>query len=266
MDFVNDETLRKLATNCPHLTTLHLVDPTPINLNNNPGAVNNLPEDNPSAITPACLETLFSSLPLTDFSLDLSHPILEVAPALEALGQRRAGPLVKNLKLGYFQGVCKGKWLHLDGVAVCGGLESLCLKNCADLSDASLSAIARGCTRLSRFELIGCDLVTELGIQKLAIGLRQTLKDLSVSRCPLISAPALVKALKPVRGRLERLHLDCIWTRSKAENGAEHDPLDDNNDLNGLCEPQSKRRRYEYEEDLEGLGATGTVNGGCSQW
>lgn len=266
MDFVNDETLRKLATNCPLLTTLHLVDPTPINLNNNRGAVNNLPEDNPSAITPACLETLFSSLSLTDFSLDLSHPILEVGPALEALGQRRAGPLIKNLKLGYFQGVCKGKWLHLDGVAVCGGLESLCLKNCADLSDASLSAIARGCTRLSRFELIGCDLVTELGIQKLAIGLRQTLKDLSVSRCPLISAPALVKALKPVRGRLERLHLDCIWTQSKAENRAEHDPLDDNNDLNGLCEPQSKRRRYEYEEDLEGLGATGTVNGGCSQW
>jgi hypothetical protein len=275
MDFVNDATLLKLATNCPNLTTLHLVDPTPITLNNNPGALNNLQENNPSAITPAGLEKLFSALPLlTDFSLDLSRPIVEAGPVLEILGQRRTGPLVKNLKLGYFEGVCKGKWLHLDGIAVCGGLESLCLKNCADLSDASLAAIARGCTRLSRFELIGCDLVTELGLQKLAFGLRQTLKDLSVSRCPLISAPALVNALKSVRGHLERLHMDCVWTRPEAEKQvhegqldvAEHDPLDDISDMNGLCERQSKRCRYKYEEDLEAFGAAVTVNGGCSQW
>lgn len=274
MDFVNDATLLKLAKNCPNLTTLHLVDPTPVTLNNNPEAVNNFQEDNPSVITPAGLEKLFSLLPfLTDLSLELSHPILEVGPMLESLGQRCASHLIKNLKLGYFQGVCKGKWLHLDGVSVCGGLESLCLKNCADLSDASLAAISRGCTRLSRFELIGCDLVTELGIHKLAFGLRQTLKDVSVSRCTLISARALVNALKPVRARLERLHIDCVWTRPEAEevregqsDAAEHDPLDDNNDPNGLCERRSKRCRYECEEDHEGFGYAGTVNGGYSQW
>ncbi|KAJ3709007.1 hypothetical protein LUZ61_012712 [Rhynchospora tenuis] len=276
IDFVNDATLLRIATNCPHLSTLHLVDTTPITLNNNPGAANNIQENNPSTITPTSLETLFSSLPLlTDFSLDLSHPIFEAGPAIESLGQRRAS-LIKNLKLGNFQGVCKGKWLHLDGVAVCGGLESLCLKNCGDVSDGSLAAIARGCTRLLKFELIGCDLVTELGIQKLAMGLRRTLKEFCVSRCRLVSASALVKALKPLRGRLERLQLDCTWTQPEEKklnvleqqsDVAELDVLDENNDVNGLCEPQSKKSRHRYEEDVElNFGDATAVNGECSQW
>ncbi|KAJ4809725.1 F-box protein MAX2 [Rhynchospora pubera] len=176
VDFVSDETLHILATNCPHLTTLHLL------------AANDLQVNHPLAITAAGLETVFSSLPLlTDFSLDLPHPILEAGRLIENLGQCRAS-LIQNLKLGNFEGVCKGMWLHLDGVAICGGLKSLCLKRCHDVSDASLAAIGRGCTGLAKFELIGCDLVTELGIQKLAKKFekrlretgRQTLKDLTV--------------------------------------------------------------------------------------
>ncbi|KAJ3709011.1 hypothetical protein LUZ61_012716 [Rhynchospora tenuis] len=220
IDFINDATLLRIATNCTHLTTLHLVDTTPVTLNNNPGAANNLQENNPSTITRTGLETLFSSLPLlTDFSLDLSHPIFEAGPALEVLGQRCTN-LIQNLKLGNFEGVCKGIWLHLNGVAICGGLKSLCLKRCCDVSDSSLVTIGRGCTRLEKFELIECHLVTELGIQKLAKKFekrlrqtkRQTLKDLTVSQCALISAPALVKALEPLRDQLQRLQFDCIWT------------------------------------------------------
>ncbi|KAJ3683077.1 hypothetical protein LUZ60_013304 [Juncus effusus] len=242
MDFVSDSTLKTLATNCPRLTTLHLIDPTPPPTpNTNPNSANHHQENNPlsSAITPTGLETLFSSLSLlTDFSLDLSHPISDSGPALETLGQRRAGPPVKTLKLGFFRGICKARWLHLDGVSVCGGLESLCIKNCADLSDASLAAIARGCKKLKKIELVACNSVTESGIKRLANGLRGVLKDVSVSGCTLIDAAGLVQALELVRGRLERLHMDCVWVRPEKEmkdgrmdDVAERDRLDGSDDV-----------------------------------
>ncbi|KAJ3708866.1 hypothetical protein LUZ61_012571 [Rhynchospora tenuis] len=222
----NNDTLVKLATNCRHLTTLHLVD-----LNDNYSQ-----ESNPSVIAAANLETLLSLLPLvTDFSLNLYHPILDVGPALETLGHHRTNP-IKSLKLGNFRGVCKGESSHLDGVSLCGELEFLSLKNCFDMSDDSLVAIAGGCNRLTKIEIIGCFLVTELGVQQLALGLRKTLKDFSLSNCGRISIEPLVKALKPLRGQLQRLHIDCAWIEPESKKEM-HDILDEKNTSNGLREP-----------------------------
>ncbi|KAJ4789035.1 F-box protein MAX2 [Rhynchospora pubera] len=230
---INNETLVNLAANCPHLQTLHLVDNKPVN--NHPNA-NYSMESNPSVITAANLEALLCSLPLlTDFSLNLSNPNLNVS--LETLGYPRTSR-IKNLKLGNFEGIWKGQRSNLDGIALCDGLEILSLKNCVYMSDENLVAIACGCARLTKIELNRCLSITELGIQTLAFKLRKTLKDFSLSYGTRISSRALVKALKPLQGQLQRLHMHCEWIEPESKEKM-LDLLDKNNISYGLSEPDS---------------------------
>ncbi|XP_008812067.1 F-box protein MAX2-like [Phoenix dactylifera] len=220
--FVGDASLQALAAACPRLSLLHLVDPSTLSSarpTHDP-ADNDLTQDD-AAITATGLESLFAALPeLEDLAFDLGHNVRDAGPALEALG--RKCPRIKSLKLGHLHGVCKAVWLHLDGVSLCGGLETLSVKNCPDLTDAGLATIARGCRRLSRLEIHGCGKVTETGVKKLASMLRSTLVDVRISGCRQLDAAQSLRALEPVRDRIERLHVDCVWVRPELKRSPEN--------------------------------------------
>ncbi|KAM0938592.1 putative leucine-rich repeat domain superfamily, F-box-like domain superfamily [Dioscorea sansibarensis] len=258
--FVGDETLLSLATNCPRLKLLHLADPAAfspatapaINLDSEGFA----PED--ARITCNGLEKLFSALPLLeDLGLDLSQNVRDSGPAFEELCCKC--PKIKSLKLGMFHSVCRAAGLHLDGVAVCGGLTSLCISNSADLSDASLRTIARGCRRLSNFEIHACRNVTEIGIKKLAASLRMSLVQVSISGCLQFDVTSVLRALEPIRDRIEHLHIDCIrWVqfpgKEDIEGGEtsqeeEDDDDDDVDDLGTPIESKNKRRKCSVEAE-----------------
>ncbi|RWW07440.1 hypothetical protein GW17_00029182 [Ensete ventricosum] len=204
--------LAPLLAACPALLALlHLVDPATLS---SARIDSEAKED--AAITGRGLEGLFAGLPqLEDLALDICHNVRDAGPSLEAMSHKC--PKIKSLKLGQFHGVCRGAWLHLDGVAVCGRLESLCIKNSGDLTDSSLVTIARGCSRLSKFEIHGCNKVTEMGIKKLSSMLRFTLVDIAISGCQLLDATRSLRAVKPIRDRVERLHIDCIWANPEQD-------------------------------------------------
>ncbi|XP_062228087.1 F-box/LRR-repeat MAX2 homolog isoform X2 [Phragmites australis] len=222
VDFVGDDALLSIAASCPKLTVLRLREPFE-------PAPNGQRED--AAITVAGMIAFFAALPgLEDFTLDLRHNVLEAAPAMEALARRC--PRIMFLTLGCFQGLCKASWLHLDGVAVCGALESLCVKNCQDLTDASLATIGRGCGRLAKFAIHGCDLVTSAGIRRLVTALRPTIKEVSILHCRLLDTAACLTALSPIRDRIESLEINCVWKEveqpdSVANGTTRCDPDDD---------------------------------------
>ncbi|THU48585.1 hypothetical protein C4D60_Mb06t00530 [Musa balbisiana] len=211
IEFVGNHTLLTLAVGCPRLALLHLVDPATLS-----SARIDSEAKEAAAITGRGLEGLFAGLPqLEDLALDICHNVRDAGPSLEALSHKC--PKIKSLKLGQFHGVCKGAWLHLDGVAVCGRLESLCIKNSADLTDSSLVTIARGCSRLSKLEIHGCNKVTEMGIKKLSSMLRFTLVDIAISGCQLLDATRSLRAVEPILDRVERLHIDCIWANPELD-------------------------------------------------
>ncbi|KAH7651795.1 RNI-like protein [Dioscorea alata] len=223
------------------------------------------PED--ARITCDGLQSLFSALPLLeDLALDLSQNVRDSGPAFEELCYKC--PKIKSLKLGMFHSVCRAAGLHLDGVSVCGGLKSLCISNSADLSDASLSTIARGCRRLSKFEIHACRNVTEIGIKKLAALLRMSLVQVSISGCPQFDVASVLRALEPIRDRIEHLHIDCSrWVQSpgkqdveggdtshsqeEEEEEEEEDDDVDHDDLETPIESNKKKRKcsVEIEDD-----------------
>ncbi|KAM0845820.1 hypothetical protein ACQ4PT_056068 [Festuca glaucescens] len=242
-DSVGDDALRSLASSCPRLTLLRLSEPF------EPASASQREQ---AGITALGLVAFFAALPgLEDLTLDLQHDVLEAAPAMEALARRC--PRVKFLTLGCFQGLCKASWLHLDGVAVCGGLESLCMKNCQDLTDAGLAAIGRGCGRLANFAIQGCDLVTSAGIRKLASALRSTLKDVSVLRCRFLNTAACLTALNPIRDRIESLEINCDWEEVEqpgcVANGTTECNHEDDEPRETSYESASKKCRYMVELD-----------------
>ncbi|XVF27492.1 hypothetical protein REPUB_Repub14bG0111900 [Reevesia pubescens] len=120
-------------------------------------------------------------------------------------------PRLKSLKLGQFHGICRGIDSRLDGIALCQGLESLSIKNSADLTDNALVAISLGCPRLTKFEVLGCKRITGSGMWKLTHVLRKTLIDVKISYCKNLNAVSSLQALEPIRNRIERLHIDCVW-------------------------------------------------------
>lgn len=124
-------------------------------------------------------------------------------------------------ELGHFHSVCKAVWLHLDGVSLCSGLETLSIKNCPDLTDASLATISRGCHRLSRLKIHGCGKITETGVKNLASMLRSTLGDVRILGCRQLDAAQSLRALEPIRDRIERLHVDCVWVRPELKESYE---------------------------------------------
>ncbi|XP_043702476.1 F-box/LRR-repeat MAX2 homolog A [Telopea speciosissima] len=210
IDFVGDEALLGLATHCPLLNVLHLADHSTLaNARANPDDDGFAQED--ARISRPALEDLVSCLPLIqELNLDVCFNVRDAGPALELLGSKCPG--LRSLKVGQFHGICKAIGTQLDGIALCGGgLEALSIKNSADLTDASLIAISRGCPRLAKFELQGCKNITETGMKRFVGMLRQTLVDVKITCCKHLDAASSLRALEPIRDRIERLHIDCLW-------------------------------------------------------
>ncbi|KAK7312873.1 hypothetical protein VNO77_37078 [Canavalia gladiata] len=273
--FVGDETLLAIASNCPKLRLLHLADTSSFSNRREDGGFGG--ED--ARISRATLVALFSGLPLLEeLVLDVCKNVRESSFALEVLSSKC--PNLKVLKLGQFQGICLALGSKLDGIALCHGLQSLSVCNCADLDDMGLIEIARGCSRLSRFELQGCKLVTEQGLGTMACLLRRSLIDVKVSCCVNLDTVATLRALEPIQNRIERLHVDCVWNGLKESDSLGHGFL--NFDLKGLdelgdggelmdyfgdreCENSSKRKRqrckYEMGVDDSFLQSNGNGNG-----
>ncbi|KAK8612711.1 hypothetical protein V6N13_092822 [Hibiscus sabdariffa] len=207
--FVGDQTLLALASNCPGLSLLHLVDATSLS-NVRPDLNDDGYASEDASINHAILGDVFAGLPLLEvLVLDVCHNVRDAWPALELLNSRC--PRLKSIKLGQFHGICRDRDSRPDGIALCQGLESLSIKNSADLTDTSLEAISLGCPRLSKFEVLGCKKITAKGIWKLTHVLRNTLVDVKISFCKNLNSVSSLQAMEPIRDRIERLHIDCVW-------------------------------------------------------
>lgn len=256
--FVRDETLLSIVSNCPKLTLLHLADTSALlNARADPTQQGFAHED--ARITVVTLIEMFSRLPLIqDLALDIGNNIKDSGPAFEVLNFKC--PKLKSLKLGQFHGICMALESKLDGIALCQGLESLSIKSSADLTDMGLIAIARGCSKLAKFEVHGCKKITVKGMGTLACLLRQTLVEVKISCCKNLGAASSLKAMEPIRKQIQRLHIDCVW--DSVEQFENLDGVEYNFDLNkseecsGSTSNQPSadftnffgRKDYEYDE------------------
>ncbi|KAI4322775.1 hypothetical protein L6164_022440 [Bauhinia variegata] len=209
LGYVGDETLLVIASSCAKLSLLHLADPSSLaNRRGDPLDEGFTPED--ARISRATLIEFFSGLPLLEeLVLDVCKNVRDSKLALEVLNSKC--PKLKVLKLSQFHGICMAIGSQLDGIALCQGLESLSIKNCADLNDMCLIEIARGCSKLVKFEVQGCKHITERGLRTMACLLRRTLIDVKISCCMNLDTAASLRALEPIRDQIERLHVDCVW-------------------------------------------------------
>ncbi|XP_021294643.1 F-box/LRR-repeat MAX2 homolog A-like [Herrania umbratica] len=223
--FVGDQTLLALASNCPSLSVLHLVDATSLSkVRADPNDEGYTSED--ASISHATLADVFAGLPLLEeLVLDVCHNVREAWPALEVLNSWC--PRLKSLKLGQFHGICRSIDYRPDGVALCQGLESLSIKNSADLTDTALVAISLGCLRLSKFEVLGCNRITVIGMWKLTHALQKTLVDVKICDCKNFDVVSSLQALEPIRDRIERLHIDFVSesvVQSEGQTGSSNQP------------------------------------------
>ncbi|KAK6134275.1 hypothetical protein DH2020_031965 [Rehmannia glutinosa] len=207
--YVGDEALVSVSVNCPKLAILHLADTSALsNARGDPEDEGFTQED--AKINVATLIEVFSGLPLLEeLALDVCNNVRMSGPALEVLNSKC--PKLRSLKLGQFHGISLPVESKLDGVALCQRLESLSIRNVADLTDMGLIAIARGCCRLAKFEVQGCKMITVKGVRTMASLLRRTLVDVKISCCKNLGAVQSLKALEPIQDRIESLHIDCIW-------------------------------------------------------
>ncbi|CAI8584278.1 unnamed protein product [Vicia faba] len=189
IEFVGDETLLALTSNCSKLSLLHMDDTLSF--------LNRREEDDgeDASVSHATLLALFYGLPLLEeLVLDVCKNVSESGIALEMLCSKC--PNLKVVKLGQFQGICLAIGSRLDGIALCHGLQSLSVSCCGDLDDMGLIEIGRGCSRLVRFEIQGCKLVTEKGLKTMTYLLRRTLIDVKVASCVNLDAAATLRASK----------------------------------------------------------------------
>ncbi|KAK2642436.1 hypothetical protein Ddye_024199 [Dipteronia dyeriana] len=234
--FVGDETLLLIASNCPLLSLLHLVDSTSVSIN---ASVDHDHDEEYktkySSISHTTLGDFFTSLPmLEDLVLDVCNNVSDVWPALEFLNSKYMR--LKSLKLGEFHGICRP-----DGFALCRGLEYLSIKNSADLTESSLISISLGCPKLTKFEIQGCYKITEMGLWKLVYVLQRTLIDMRISSCKNLNTQRSLQALEPIRDRIQRLHIDCVWE------DVEHFEGESSTDTSSTKSTKLKRR-YMWEE------------------
>ncbi|OIW08318.1 hypothetical protein TanjilG_02994 [Lupinus angustifolius] len=245
---VGDETLLAIPSNCPKLSLLHLVDTSSfLNRRDVEGFAG---ED--ARVSRATLVALFSGLPLLEeLVVDVCNNVRESSFALEVLCSKC--PKLRVLKLGQFHSICLAIGSQLDGVALCQGLQSLSVKNCGDLDDMGLIEIARGCSKLVRFELEGCKLVTEKGLRTMTCLLRKTLIDIKVSCCVNLDTAACLRALEPIRNRIERLHVDCVWNELKESDNLGQGFLKfDLNVMGEMCSSDVNGSKFEdYFGDME---------------
>lgn len=209
MGFIGEDTMLSLVSNCPGLSLLHLVDTSSLsNARGDPDDDGYTSED--ARISHTKLTDMFSGLPLLEeLILDVGHNVRDTWPALETLNSKC--PRLTSLKLGQFHGICRGIYARPDGIALCSRLESLSIKNCADLTDSGLIAISLGCPRLTKFEVQGCKRITEMGMTKLVSILRKTLIDVKISCCKHLNTICSLRALEPIQDQIQRLHIDCVW-------------------------------------------------------
>ncbi|CAI9089211.1 OLC1v1023743C1 [Oldenlandia corymbosa var. corymbosa] len=265
--FVGDECLASIPVNCPRLSVLHLADTTALaNSRADPEFDGFTAED--SKISVGGLIEFFSGLSLIEeLVLDVSNNVRDSGPALEILKVKCTK--LRSLKLGQFHGISVPVESKLDGVALCEKLESLSIRNVGDLDDMGLIAIGRGCWKLKRFEVQGCKRITMKGMRTLASLLKRTLVDVKISCCKNLNASMSLKALEPVKDKIQKLHIDCVWRTvdemedldgvnldfdlNKLDQGDESSSPSDasmNNfedtDDNGMC---NKRKRCRYSDD-----------------
>ncbi|KAI3515619.1 hypothetical protein L1887_14520 [Cichorium endivia] len=207
--FVGDETLLSIPINCPKLSLLHLADPSSLsNARADPDAQGFTPDD--ASFTVATLIEMFSGLPLLEeLTFDICSNIRDSGPALEILNSKC--PKLRSLKLGNFHGISMPIESKLDGIALCQRLESLSIRNVADLNDMGLIAIARGCSDLTKFEVQGCKNITVRGMRTFVSLLNRTLIDVKISCCKNLGAVSSLKSLEPIQDRIRKLHIDCVW-------------------------------------------------------
>ncbi|XP_057729365.1 F-box/LRR-repeat MAX2 homolog A [Arachis stenosperma] len=249
LGYVGDETLTAIASNCPKLTLLHLGDTASLsNRRGNPNDSGFSDED--ARISRATMVEFFSGLPLLEeLVLDVCKNVRESCFALEVLNSKC--PRLRTLGLRQFHGICLAIGSQLDGVALCQGLQSLSVANCGDLNDMGLIEIGRGCSRLVKFHVQGCKLITEKGLRTLTCLLRKTLVDVKVSCCLNLETFAALRALEPIRDRIERLHVDCVWNGMKeSDDGLGQSLL--NFDLNKLEDEQC------FGHDFASMDSEGT--------
>lgn len=242
--FVGDETLLSIPMNCPKLSLLHLADSSALlNARVDPGTQDFTPDD--ASITVATLIEMFSGLPsLEELTFDVCNNIRDSGPALEILNSKC--PKLKSLKLGNFHGISMPVESKLDGVALCQRLESLSVRNVADLTDMGLIAIARGCSNLSKFEIQGCKNITVRGMRTFVSLLSRTLTEVKISYCRNLGAKSSLKALEPIQDRIQKLHIDCVW-----DNPEEFDSLDgDEVGYSFDDELGNKRKKQKLDFDL----------------
>ena len=209
LDSVGDEALLFIATNCPRLKVLHLVDFNEMGASeddSNEDGEGFAVED--SGISRQGLEAMFKALPqLEDLVFYLSQNMRDVGSSFEVCASSCKN--LRSLKLSFFQGVCAGP--HPDGIARLAGLEELRLNRCGDLTDDSLKAISVGCPKLSKLGLRRCNLITKEGIRTCVGNLSRSLKDVEISCCKLLPTAITLKALEPIQATVKNLHLDCVW-------------------------------------------------------
>ncbi|CAN0914050.1 F-box/LRR-repeat MAX2 homolog A [Linum grandiflorum] len=245
--FVGDESLQSIASNCPKLSILHLVDTASLLTTRATPEEDGYTAEDAGVTLPGLID-FFSKLPLLEeLVLDVCKNIRNSSTALEALNSKC--PKLKVLRLGYFHGVCLAFESRLDGLALCSTLEALSIKNSADLTDMVLIEIARGCCKLSKFEIEGCSNVTMQGMRTFACLLRRTLIEVKISACKNLNAVSSLRALEPVQDRIERLHIDCVWDglQELGEEEEEYDCMgfDLNEDYYA-----SKKKKCRYSDEL----------------
>ncbi|KAM5578338.1 F-box/LRR-repeat MAX2 [Rosa sericea] len=272
--FVGEVALLAISTNCPELRVVHLIDTSSLaNARGDPNDDGFTSED--AQIGRAALIDFFSGLPLLEeLVLDVCKNVRDSGLALEVLASKC--PRLRALKLGQFHGLCSAVGSQLDGIALCQGLESLSIKNSADLTDMGLIKIARGCCKLAKFEVYGCKKITVKGLRTLACLLRKTLVDVSISCCKNLDAAGSVCALEPIRDRIQRLHIDCVWPRDFDLNQVnEYDVGDDesvvmsrngNDDMDLKWSDEyehriSKKCKYGSDGDCSYMPTNGYANG-----
>ncbi|XP_010035860.2 F-box/LRR-repeat MAX2 homolog A [Eucalyptus grandis] len=266
--FVGDQALLDIAANCPKLTLLHLVDTSSLsNPRGDPEDDDGLASEE-AGITRAALVEVFSKLCLLEeLVLDVCRNVRESWLALEALSSKCKN--LRVLKLGQFHQVVMAIESQLDGLALCEGLTSLSIKNVVDLTDMGLIEIARGCSKLRKFEIQGCKHVTWQGMRLLASLLRRTLLDVRISCCKNLDAVASLRAMEPIRDRIQRLHIDCVWDGLEEHKRREEACHGFN--LNEVAEPSvqdtGQNKRCKYTLDSQYSNALSNGNGFlCNSW
>lgn len=261
--FVGDETLSVIATNCPRLNLLHLADTSTLASSRGDPSADGFTSEDARICTTTLIE-LFSGLPLLeDLVLDVAKNVRDSGPALEVLNTKCRK--LRTLKLGQFHGICMAVGSQLDGIALCQGLESLSIKNCTDLTDMGLIEIGRGCVKLSKFEVEGCKRITVKGLRTMVSLLKRTLVDVKISCCVNLHTRASLRALDPIRDRIRRLHVDCVWEGSGEDYELENEAMSGwNFDLNEVDELPMPSHSADTSYSTDGL-FEGENNGGYTR-